>query len=135
MVQLEFGDESGGVIKVAAVGIATPGGMKEAHAQLAERCRQLGLSRVLLDTRRIDGSLSVIELYDLGTHMESVFRGVPLKMALLTATRVETDSDFAETTCRNRGIDLMMFDDPRSAEVWLSGAGIPATHDNDPFVQ
>ena len=112
-----FPGERDGLLEVEAIGEATLSNMREAHAELAERCRRAGLWHVLLDARKLEGSLSVFELYQLASYIEAIFRAAPFRMAIL-ATPQGVDR-FAETACRNRGIDVMIFEDVSAAEAWL----------------
>ena len=84
---------------------------------IADTCERQKVGRALADARRMTGDLSILEWHTLGTAFESTWPGVRLAI-VDRADRILPDR-FLQTTARNRGINVLVFDDPAPALEWL----------------
>ena len=91
---------------------------KQCVDRMADACEQYGRSRVLLDCRRMSGSMPVIDRYQVaeyGTSKRDVFR----RFALLNREDVVLPDNFVENVAVNRGMVMRVFTDFDQAEHWL----------------
>ena len=84
---------------------------------IAETCSRRKIGRALADARPMKGDLSITEWHTLGTAFETTWPGVRLAI-VDRADRLLPDR-FLQTTARNRGINVLVFDDPKPALDWL----------------
>lgn len=84
---------------------------------IADACSKRKAGRALADARRMTGDLSITEWYTLGTAFEQSWPGVRLAI-VDRADRILPDR-FLQTTARNRGINVLVFDDLPPALDWL----------------
>jgi hypothetical protein len=84
---------------------------------IADTCTRQKAGRALADARRMTGDLSILEWHSLATAFESSWPGVRLAI-VDRADRLKPDR-FLETSARNRGINVRVFDDPQPALDWL----------------
>jgi hypothetical protein len=76
-----------------------------------------GADRVLLDTSRLTGALSVSTRYTLAELVGQVFGGAGIKLALFTSS--EAAAPLTRTLILSRGIDSAVFDSEAEALAWL----------------
>ena len=88
-----------------------------AGTYIADTCSHRKAGRALADARRMTGDLSITEWHALGTAFETSWPGVRLAI-VDRADRLLPDR-FLQTTARNRGINVLVFDDPKPALDWL----------------
>ncbi len=84
---------------------------------IADTCSRRKAGRAFADARRMTGDLSITEWYTLGTAFEKSWPGVRLAI-VDRADRILPDR-FLQTTARNRGINVLVFDDLQPALDWL----------------
>ena len=84
---------------------------------IADTCTRQKAERALADARKMSGDLSILEWHTLGTSFETTWPGVRLAI-VDRAERLKPDR-FLETTARNRGINVRVFDDTAPALDWL----------------
>ncbi len=84
---------------------------------IADTCSARKAGRALADARRMTGDLSITEWYQLGSAFEATWPGVRLAI-VDRADRLLPDR-FLQTTARNRGINVLVFDDLQAALDWL----------------
>ena len=76
--------------------------------------------KVLVDVRRLEGRLRILDNYLLVTELFEKLRGKGLRKAAIVDRRDPSIRDwFLETVARNRGFNLRIFSDPREALDWL----------------
>jgi hypothetical protein len=86
-------------------------------AVIADTCTRQKSERALADARKMSGDLSILEWHTLGTAFQTSWPAVRLAI-VDRADRLKPDR-FLETTARNRGINVRVFDDPAPALDWL----------------
>lgn len=84
---------------------------------IVETCTRQKAGKALADARKMTGDLSILEWHTLATTFASRWPGVRLAV-VDRAERLKPDR-FMETTARNRGINVRVFDDPAPALDWL----------------
>lgn len=84
--------------------------------EVAARCQEEGLDRVLADIRKMDGNLSIIDRYDIGVAIAKVL-GSRIKVAAVAP--VSLINIMAETVAVNRGAVFKIFSDIEKAKGWL----------------
>jgi hypothetical protein len=101
--------------------------------QIAQSCRQHDQHDVLIDATRLpEKSLSVIDLYQLGSNLETYGFGVRHRIAILCNPGESTQrGKFFELVAVNRGATVRVFEKRAEAIAWLSpptGASAPTGH-------
>ncbi len=84
---------------------------------VAERLSQSDHQRVLIDDRQLEVDVKPVEDYEHATLVVGVLRGCARRVALLD--ELSDDTQFFETVCVNRGLNLRLFDDEAAALEWL----------------
>jgi hypothetical protein len=90
--------------------------------QIAQSCRQHEQLHVLIDATRLpEKSLSVIDLYQLGSNLQAYGFGVGHRMAILCNPGESTQrGKFFELVAVNRGNSVRVFDKREAALAWLN---------------
>jgi hypothetical protein len=104
---------------------ATPEGvadLKTAENLLAELARHAaGIEDfdVLVDTRRVSGSLSAAQLWFLSEHLARYHDNFAHKTAILCPAERFDHAQFFALCAENRGFNIMAFDNYEDAMEWL----------------
>jgi hypothetical protein len=77
-----------------------------------------GLRPVLLDCRKLTGSLSILDRFQVAVYGRKVI-GKVLRLALVRPQERAHADRFTETAGRNRGINIRLFSDMDEAAAWL----------------
>lgn len=103
-------------------GVLSPTELQEAVAATIASAREHGTLRLLGDCTWLEGGHSIVDLYGLGRMVESlpVPPGVHEAVVLPQLSAAAHDVQFWETTCRNRGLDVRVFQTLEGARAWLS---------------
>lgn len=90
--------------------------------QIAESCRHHDQHHVLIDATRLpEKSLSVIDLYQLGSSLQSYGFGAGHRIAILCNPGESTQrGKFFELVAVNRGASVRVFDKRADALAWLT---------------
>ena len=89
--------------------------------QIAASCREHNQHHVLIDGSRIpEGSLSVIDVYQLGSGLQAFGFGPSHRIAILYHPGREERAKFLELVATNRGASLRVFENIENARAWLS---------------
>lgn len=104
--------------------------------QIAQSCRHHDQHHVLIDATRLpEKSLSVIDLYQLGSSLQTYGFGVGHRIAILCNPGESTQrGKFFELVAVNRGARVRVFDKRADALTWLTpeppaaGASVPTGH-------
>lgn len=95
----------------------------EASKQCVDRmiaaCKQYGQRNVLLDCRRMNGSMPVFERFQVAEYGASQGRQI-MRLALVRPAGFSPSDSLVEDVAVNRGMDLKTFNDFTAAEQWLS---------------
>jgi hypothetical protein len=87
--------------------------------QMMEACLEHHRSRVLLDCRRMTGSMSVISRFQVAEY-GAFSLDFLARFALVNRDDVLLPDKFVENVAINRGMDLKIFTDFDAAEQWLT---------------
>jgi hypothetical protein len=90
--------------------------------RIADACNEHGQHRVLIDATKVpERSLSVIDLYQLGSNLQSYGFSPSHRIALLCNPGGSTErAKFFELVAVNRGSSVRVFDNRDEAWSWLS---------------
>jgi hypothetical protein len=76
--------------------------------------------RVLIDVRKLEGRLSVLDSYLIVTQVFEKLRGRVLRKAAIVDEQISSSRGwFLETVARNRGFNFRVFTTPEEALAWL----------------
>ena len=105
-------------------GAMTPAELVAAVGATIALGTQQGTRRFLADCTGLAGGHSIVDLYDLAKLIEStgLTRDAREAIVLPQLAAPSEDVRFWETTCRNRGFDVRVFDRMDVAGDWLSGS-------------
>jgi hypothetical protein len=109
------------IVHIHATGIRNFQSVLEIATEVFSSCRELGVQKALVDIRALDGRLSVWDTIKL---VETYFvklrdRDVLKQAALVDLADNRERYQFFETVARNRGYNLLVFEDVEKAEEWL----------------
>jgi SpoIIAA-like len=94
--------------------------------QIADACRQHDQHHVLVDATNVpERSLSVIELYQLGSRLQQYGFGSSHRIALVCNPESTERAKFFELVAVNRGANVRVFDRLEDAWGWLSEEPLP----------
>ena len=93
--------------------------------QIADACREHDQHHVLIDATKLpEHSLSVIDLYELGSSLQKYGFDATHRIALLCNPGGSTQrAKFFELVAVNRGSNVRVFDRIEDAWIWLSEEG------------
>jgi stage II sporulation SpoAA-like protein len=97
---------------------------KQVHEWIVRACEEHDCTRILIDDRKVKYTASIIALYELARYYDQI--RVPDKIqrvAVLASPDYKESNEFFETTARNRGVDLRVFQQREQAEAWLLESG------------
>ena len=120
---LEIEEDSGFLLALVA-GVRTPQSVAAAAAQVVAECVKRQAACVLIDVRKMSGSLSTLESFEVvskGFGERSGQRPLMLKAAIIDLPESLERLRFFETAARNRGYNLRCFGDFDLAVEWLRG--------------
>jgi hypothetical protein len=80
-----------------------------------------GKKAVLIDIREIEGTLSIMERYSMGSLVADILQG--LRVALVGKEPLIDRDRFGENVAINRGAEIRIFTDPDQAVAWLKNPG------------
>jgi hypothetical protein len=112
-------NESEGIIEVVSSGVLTRQEMESTMATLQRILDEEGVSRVLIDTARLQSAPGTLDIFEFCSTSSRDF-----KIALLVtdSNGINKDIAFAETVGVNRGQRVKMFWDREEARRWLGTA-------------
>lgn len=84
--------------------------------EVADQCRKESLNKVLIDLRNMDGDPSILDRYQIGVEIASIW-GPRYKVAVIA--RTEIVNKMTENTAVNRGAKFMVTPDANRALEWL----------------
>ena len=77
------------------------------------------INRVLVDIRDLKNPTSITEVYQLSKEIGANLRNTLFKAAVLHGENRREHESFLETTMKNRGVNLMTFENEKDALDWL----------------
>ncbi len=92
---------------------------KQYATKIAEACRKHNCSKVLIDMRTQAGEISIIDRFELGTHISEIWPARTVLAIVDSPQRVLPDH-FFEKVIVNRGVPSKEFTDLQEAKEWLS---------------
>jgi hypothetical protein len=103
-------------------GVISPDMLLEAAQSALALSREHGSRRFLADCSALAGGHSVIDLYGLAKMLEAAGFGRDSREAIVLPQLAAAAADvrFWETTCRNRGFDVCVFETAAPARRWLA---------------
>ena len=119
-----------GFIRVAVSRPVTAENIRQFCLEVPELARKSGVSKVLLDQRRIPSALNSMERFKYATEFAEYFRG--LQVACVQENPLRDPQHFGETVAVNRGVNLRVFSTLEEAYGWLEvkPADKPASSDD-----
>jgi hypothetical protein len=91
--------------------------IREAAPQVAQLCEQKKCFRILNDMRAAKIEISMVEAFQSPAIMDKSGSTRTMRRALVVASDFNK-AEFIETVTRNRGHDLMVFNDIEKARQW-----------------
>ena len=85
---------------------------------LIDTCRREGITRVLIDTRDVDGPVPLLDRSDVGKTMAKTV-GPPIAFAVVCRSDRVTPERFLELVANNRGGTVKVVTDPGEGFLWL----------------
>ena len=86
---------------------------------MLDSCRKFDSNRLLLDAQEVDfTNLSTMERYFLGEELAKV---ISYRLAVAIVVPEEIITKFLETVATNRGANMFVVSDLKTAEAWLRG--------------
>jgi hypothetical protein len=92
----------------------------EFFEEIIKQCYENNIFCILIDARKLEGKLSVIDRYEFGIFMESK-RIYKINVALVGTTEYVFPDKFLETVAKNRAVNAKVTTDIKEAELWLKG--------------
>jgi hypothetical protein len=90
--------------------------------ELFRLCTQHALSRVLVDATNLSDQVSVGSRFTLGEYL-AAHGTQPIRIAIVTSSKLVTDSKALENTANNRGAQVITTDSMQGALEFLGIAG------------
>jgi hypothetical protein len=112
------------VVETVYAGILSREEFNEAVAATGDAAGEHLCGRFLSDCRRLDasGRGATLDIWQLAEFLAMLPPGTFEREAIvLPAAAASADVVFYETTCRNRGLAVRLFDDREAALGWLRG--------------
>jgi hypothetical protein len=112
-----------GYVEATLTGVRTPTTLIAAAEQVTEVCKELKILKVLVDVRRMTGSLDTLETFEVAGHQipqRPMTRQLARSAILDLPVNMER-MHFFETVAVNRGFNVRVFDDETAAVEWLLG--------------
>jgi hypothetical protein len=78
-----------------------------------------GISKILIDGRRLTGTLSTAEREALGVRIADLANKLPAKPAVAFVGHPPSFNGLAMATARNRGVNIKLFDSTDEGIAWL----------------
>ena len=91
--------------------------LKDAFNEVVESAKRLNSASVLLDIRKLDYNIDVLERYKIGEAISDIFRKNLIRIACLRCS--DNDDDFTEVVANNRGAIFKFFVKEKDAIKWL----------------
>jgi len=103
-------------------GAISPGEFREAVLSATSLARQKGTLKYLTDCSGLAGGPSIVDLYNMAKMLEAAGcdPGSCEALVLPQLSAPASEIRFWETTCRNRGYAVQVFDTLAQATAWLS---------------
>jgi hypothetical protein len=115
------------VIETYYIGQLNPDELNDAVKETIVQAYAHNIILFLGDCTALTGGHSVFDLYNLASHVSESSNGKSIKEAILLP-ELPTQKEsvlFWETTCLNRGLQVRIFGDRKSALDWLLGKTDP----------
>ena len=109
-------NESEGIIEVVSSGVLTREDMESTKARLQRILDEKGISRVLIDTARLQSLPSTIDIIAVWS---TYSRDLKIALLVTVSNPINKDIAFSETVGVNRGKRVKMFWDKEEARQWL----------------
>lgn len=84
--------------------------------EVADRCQQEKLDKVLVDLRKVSGNPGILGQYQWGVKIAEVWRA---RLQAASVAKRKVVNFFGETMAVNRGANFKAFSDIRKARKWL----------------
>ena len=91
---------------------------KQTIDRAVQACAEYGQPAVLLDCRKMTGSLSIMDRFQVAVYGQTSI-GKIARLALVRRPDADPPDRFVETVAVNRGINLKLFTDIEQAIEWL----------------
>lgn len=109
-------NESEGIIEVVSSGVLTRQDMERTKFRLQRILDEKGVSRVLIDTARLQSLPSTFDLFEVCSTYSTHFK---IALLVMASNPINNDLAFAQTVGLNRGQIVKMFWDQEEARRWL----------------
>jgi hypothetical protein len=96
--------------------------IKKQVTEVLDECIEHRCHKVLINTTRALTFPNVLDLYELGSFLEKVWKR-DIRVAVLVPPKENTRHQFFETVAKNRGLMIESFADARKAKAWLDATG------------
>lgn len=109
-----------GYAEVVTSGVADKDGSLLMVQALAQAMRSHGLTKVLIDHRKIERVVgTTLDIYDRPSAFPALGQALQISIAELIRPEHWDHFRFFETVCRNRGFQVSVFLDQEKALAWL----------------
>jgi len=88
---------------------------------MAQFCRENGISQLIVDTRRQISDTSTTDMYDFGTSIPKVMRGIQIAVVCRPSDK---DTRFGEQVAADRGVESHLVYSIEEAMSWLAAIGV-----------
>jgi hypothetical protein len=85
--------------------------------EIRDAAHSANLQRVVIDVSNVQGELSTMERFEMGSSIAEVFAGI--RVAIVIPDALRHPSNFGENVAVNSGAILKLFADLESARCWL----------------
>ncbi len=111
------------VVLSVYTGAISPDEFQAAVMSATSMARQNGTRKYLTDCSGLAGGPSIVDLYNMAKLLEAtgLDRGTCEAIVLPQLNAAADEIRFWETTCRNRGYAVQVFDTLAKATAWLAG--------------
>ncbi len=106
-------------LQVQCIGTWDMDSSRQCWSNIAQRLRQSGCRRVLLDDRELLIETSINADFDHARYVAELLRQLCDRFALLDIEENSEINHFFETVCVNRGLNLKVFLQEKDAIEWL----------------
>jgi hypothetical protein len=105
---------------VRSSGVRTRATVTAMTMEIFDAALAKGLSKVLVDVRKLEGRLGILDSYLAVTDVFQRLRGKGMRKAAIVDQQISSIRGwFIETLARNRGFNLRVFTDQEEAVEWL----------------
>ena len=87
--------------------------------QIAAKCNELSLRKLLIDFRLVDGTPTVHQSYEAGSQLEERGFRREIAVAILDREEFREQNEFYELVAQNRGFQVRHFYTREDALAWL----------------